>query len=391
MRAKQILDSHRPSVVERINAKTVVLAIQDTTDLNFSTLEQTTGLGFTGTGKQQGFKVHSCFAVSGEGEPLGVLHQYTWSRKHRKSKQGNRRKKHTHEKESQRWLDTLSAAEKGINESVCLIHVGDREADLYDLFIQPRNVNKELLIRAQHNRKLADELGYLLPTIEQAPVLGQCTLDIHRNPNRAARRAQLTLRAMEVTIEVPQEHLNRSQYEPISLNVILVEEENPSDGGPPIHWVLLTTLPIKTFKQVWQYVHWYSLRWLIERFHFTLKSGCGIEELQLDSASKLRKALSTYSIIAWRIMALTYRARLHPQESSEVMLEPMEWKILRRKFQPKNRSKKPPTLVQAIRWIAQLGGFLARKRDGEPGLKTLWRGLGVLRHLMEGAQLTPKS
>ena len=250
--------------------------------LNFSTLEQTTGLGFTGTGQQQGFKVHSCFAVSGEGEPLGVLHQHTWSRKHRKSKRGNRRKKHTHEKESQRWLDTLSAAEKGINESVCLIHVGDREADIYDLFIQPRNANKELLIRAQHNRKLADELGYLLPTIEQAPGLGQCTIDIHRNPQRAARRATLTLRAMEVTIEVPQQHLNRSQYEPVSLNVILVEEENPSDGGKPIRWVLLTTLPIETFEQVWQCVYWYSLRWLIEKFHSQYPYTMAIDFVNVD-------------------------------------------------------------------------------------------------------------
>ena len=388
---QEVLASHRPSVLERVNDKTVVLAIQDTTDLNFSTLEQTTGLGFTGSGKQQGFKVHSCFAVSGQGEPLGLLHQYTWSRPHQRGKRGVRRQKQTREKESQRWLDTLSAAEEGVNESVCLIHVGDREADIYDLFIQPRHTNSELLIRAEHNRKLADELGYLIPTIEQGPILGECTLDIHRNPQREARRAKLTLRAMEVTIEVPKHHLKRSQYQPVCLNVILVEEENPSDGGKPIRWLLLTTLAIETFEQVWQCVYWYSLRWLIERFHYTLKSGCRIEDLQLDSVDKLLKALSTYSIIAWRIMALTYGARLRPEDSCEVILEPMEWKLLRRKFQPKNRSKKPPTLSQAIRWIAQLGGFLARKDDGEPGLKTLWRGLGVLRHLMEGAQLSPKS
>ena len=146
-----------------------------------------------------------------------------------------------------------------------------------------------MLIRAEHNRKLANELGYLIPTIEQGPVLGQCTLELKRNPQREARRATLTLRAMEVTIEVPRHHLKRSQYQPVPLNVILVEEENPKDGGKPIRWLLLTTLPIETFEQVWQCVYWYSLRWLIERFHYTLKSGCRIEELQLASVRGMRK------------------------------------------------------------------------------------------------------
>jgi hypothetical protein len=368
----------------------VVLAIQDTTDLNFDSLKHTTGLGFTGTGQQQGFKVHSCFAVSGEGEPLGVLEQYTWSRQQRTGKSKDRRKKQTHEKESQRWLDTLTAAEQGVDESVCLVHVGDREADIYDLFIQPRNANSELLIRATHNRKLANELGYLIPTIEQGPMVGQSTLEIRRNPQRAARKATLSLRAMEVSIDVPRHHLKRGESQPVIINIILVQEESPSDGGQPIRWLLLTTLPIETFEQVWQCVYWYSLRWLIERFHFTLKSGCRIEELQLEDVQRLLKALSTYSIIAWRIMAMTYRARLNPEDSCEVVLEPAEWRLLRRKFQPKNRSKKPPTLRQAVTWIAQLGGFLARKEDGEPGLKTIWRGLGVLRNLLEGAQLASK-
>ena len=149
----------------------------------------------------------------------------------------------------------------------------------------------------------------------------------------------------------------------------------------------MTTLPIETFEQVWQAVQWYSYRWLIERFHFTLKSGCRIEELQLRSKDRLLKALATYSIVAWRLMSLTYQARLTPEASCEQVLEPKEWKLLRRKFSPKSRSKKPPTLRQAMVWIAQLGGFLARKGDGDPGLQTLWRGLGKLQFLLEGAQL----
>jgi len=181
--------------------------------------------------------------------------------------------------------------------------------------------------------------------------------------------------------------------------VLLVEETPPPTEGKPIRWLLLTTLPIDTFEQAWQCVDWCSLRWLYafggakpyERFHFTLKSGCRIEQLQLETAQRLLNALATYSIVAWRLMWLTYRARLSPDDSCETVLQPAEWKLLRRKFEPKNRSKQPLTLRQAVRQIAQLGGFLARTGDGEPGLKTLWRGIGVLHHLLKGAQLAAKT
>jgi hypothetical protein len=391
VKPEQILASHRSSVVARANQQAVVLAIQDTTDLDFSGLKQTSGLGFICQTPQQGIKVHSCFAVSGVGEPLGLLHQYTWSRQQRSGKRGQRRQKATCDKESQRWLDTLTAAERGIDESVCLVHVGDREADIYDLFIQPRGRQSELLIRAEYNRKVQHELGYLIPTMKQAPVLGQQTIILERNPERPARRATLTVRAMPVTIEVPRHHKQPKQFQPVTLNVLLVEEVTPPAEGKPIRWLLLTTLPIDNFELAWQCVVWYSLRWLIERFHFTLKSGCRIEQLQLETAQRLLKALATFSIVAWRLMWLTYAARLSPDDSCTTILQPAEWKLLRRKFEPKNRSPRPPSIRQAVRWIAQLGGFLARKGDGEPGLKTLWRGIGVLHHLLAGAQLAAKT
>lgn len=387
----QILLSHRSSVVKRATQSGVVLAIQDTTDLDFHTLKQTSGLGFIHQGTNQGIKVHSCFGVSGAGEPLGLLHQHTWTRSERSGKRGERKRKATCDKESQRWLDTLSAAEREVDAAVQMIHVGDREADIYDLFVLPRRANSELLIRAEHNRKVQHELGYLLPTVEQAPVLGQQAIDVGRNPSQDARTTTLTLRAMQVTIDVPRQHKQPKQCQPVMLNALLVEECTPPAEGQPIRWLLLTTLPIDTLEQAWQCVRWYSLRWLIERFHFTLKSGCRLEQLQLETKERLLNALATYSIVAWRLMWLTYRARLTPDESCETVLQSHEWRLLRRRFKPKNRSKKPPTLRQVVHWIAQLGGFLARKHDGEPGLKTLWRGLGKLHDLLEGAQLATHS
>jgi Transposase Tn5 dimerisation domain/Transposase DNA-binding len=391
VKPEQIRASHRMSVIDRVNQQAIVLAIQDTTDLDFTSHPQTSGLGFIHQGKQQGIKVHSCIGVSGDGEPLGLLAQHNWIRTEPKGKRGQRRKKETIDKESQRWLDTLKASEVGVNAQVKLIHIGDREADIFDLLAMPRQANSELLIRAEHNRKVQQELDYLIPTIEQAAVMGHIEIKIERNPQRSARTACLAMRAMAVTIEVPRHHQQRSTYHPIKLNIILVAEINPSTGDRPIRWLLLTTLPVETLNQVWQCVRWYSLRWLIERFHYTLKSGCKIEQLQLETKDRLLNALATYSIVAWRLMHLTYTARIHPQASCELVLLPAEWKLLRRKFEPKNRSQQPPTLHQAVGWIARLGGFLARKKDGEPGLKTIWRGIGVLHHLLAGSQLIRKT
>ena len=250
-------------MLERVQGNPVVLAIQDTTDLDLSGLEQTSGLGFICQTNQQGIKVHSCFAVSGTGEPLGLLHQYTWNRQERSGKRGERRKKATSDQESQRWLDTVTNAEQGIDESVCLVHVGDREADIYDLFVQPRRSNSHLLIRAAHNRKVQHELDYLIPTLEQAPVLGQQTIALERHPARAARSATLTVRGMQVTLEVSRHHKAPKACQPMTLNVLLVEEIMPPIEGKPIRWLLLTTLAIDSFEQAWQCVRWYSLRGLI--------------------------------------------------------------------------------------------------------------------------------
>jgi len=195
--------------------------------------------------------VHRCFVVSGSGAPLGLLHQHTWTRAERTGKRGERRKKATSEKESQRWLDTLTAAEQGIDETVCLVHVGDGEADIYDLFVQPRRSNSQLLIRAEHNRKVQHELDDLIPAIEQAPVLGQQTIEWERNPERPVRSTTLTVCGLQVTIEVPRHHKQPQQCQPVVLNVLLAEEITPPVEGKPIHWLLLTTLPIDCFEQAW--------------------------------------------------------------------------------------------------------------------------------------------
>jgi hypothetical protein len=395
--ASAILNSQIEGTVNRALRCETVLSIQDTTDLDFTSHRQTVGLGYLNQTQQQGIKVHNCFAVSGEGEPLGLLHQHIWVREQPPvpKKAPNKVKpseRPIEEKESYRWLTTSSATEEKISERVQLVQVADREADIFELFAQPRQTNSELLIRIKTNRKVKHELGKLWLTMSQAPVIGELMVEIDRMPQRPARTAHVQVRALTVTLEVP-DYLakQKPQIKPVELNALWVEEIGaPADSGKPINWKLLTSLSISSFEQACQAVRWYSYRWLIERFHYTLKSGCKIEELQLQHRDRLLKALATYSIVAWRLMAMTYLARLTPEASCEVILKPVEWQLLRRKFVPKSRSQKPPSLQQAMLWIAQLGGFLARKGDGNPGVKTLWRGYTKLHNLLEGAQLARK-
>ncbi|MDX2232239.1 MAG: hypothetical protein NW220_21565 [Leptolyngbyaceae cyanobacterium bins.349] len=162
-----------------------------------------------------------------------------------------------------------------MDKELVLVHVGDREADTFDLFALPRRANSHLLIRAEHTRKVQHELDYLIPTMAQAPILGEKTIELERNPKRAARQASLTVRGMQVTIKVPHAHKQPAQCQPVTVNVLWVEEPIAPTNGEPIRWLLITTLPIETFEQAWQCVVWYSLRWLIERFHYTPKAVAG--------------------------------------------------------------------------------------------------------------------
>ncbi|NES70158.1 MAG: IS4 family transposase, partial [Okeania sp. SIO2D1] len=200
-----------------------------------------------------------------------------------------------------------------------------------------------------------------------------------------ARKAALTIRYTTVTLQPPQNRAKKEQLAPLTLQAILVKEVEAPTEIEPISWLLLTTLKITSIEDVNKYVQWYSYRWLIERYHYVLKSGCGMEKLQLETAQRLEMALATYSIVAWRLLWLTYLARCSPTSSCEQVLEPLEWQVLygtiHQQLYPHSR---PPTLAEVVNWIAQLGGFLGRKGDGSPGVKVLWRGLSRLHDLVKG-------
>lgn len=388
VRAEDILASHTQSTLARVAQHQCVLLIQDTTELDFAHHPATQELGPLEHASQLGLKVHSVLAASTEGVPLGLVHQAVWARDAAQTGQRQRRRQRaTAEKESQRWLTALSDSQQRVAAAVEVITVADSEADIYDLFALPRRQHSQLLIRATHNRRV-DEVGYLWDRVRGSPVCGRYTLTLRRRPEAPARQAQFTVRYLSVLIQPPRHHLQRAQLPPIRLQAILAEEEQAPPGVKPIVWLLLTSLPLSTLDEALCYLRWYSYRWLIERYHFTLKSGCRLEQLQLEMGARIRRALATYCIVAWHLLWLTYEARRQPDLACSVALQTHEWQALYCIIhQTPVPPSTPPTLRQAVHWIARLGGFLDRRADGEPGVKTIWLGLRRLSDIAATWQL----
>ena len=380
-----IRQAHRQSTVGRLEGLGEVLVIQDTTNLDVTHRPTTKGVGPLDRPSRRGVKVHSALAVSTQGVPLGIIYQQDWVR--RPDTVGKKHKRHqleTKDKESQRWLSALEATQELISQHTTVVTVADREADIYDLWATPRRPSSELLIRISHNRRVKHQALYLWDAVLQNPVEGELRIQLNRNDTRPAREATLAVRYIKLAIRAPAHRESKENLEPVQAQVILAQEENPPADMTPVRWLLFTTLPVRNYQDAIRYLRWYSYRWLVERYHYVLKSGCNMEKLQLGEVDRILRALATYCIVAWRLLWLTYEARQNPDSPCDSVLQVHEWQSL---YCTVNKTpvppETPPTLHEAVRWIAHLGGFLGRRHDGEPGIKTIWRGLRRLNDIAE--------
>ncbi|HEY9766907.1 MAG TPA: IS4 family transposase [Coleofasciculaceae cyanobacterium] len=374
IKAEDIIQAHQKQTVQRASTENIVLAIQDTSDFNFTHHRAKTedkGFGMTCAQKYvRGLKVHSLMISSSQGVPLGILEQQIWTRPVKAQKKKKTRGSILN-KESRRWLTGLVSAELAIPSTTTVVTVTDREGDIYDLFALKREPNSELLIRAKHNRRINHELKFVREAIVQVPSTGQLKILVPRQDERKSRTANLTIRHASFDFPPPINRARSFQSQSVTLNVISALEDNPNPEVKPIQWLLLTTLLINNFESAVRYIRWYTYRWLIERYHYVLKSGCRVEQLQLKTAERIKKALATYTIVAWRLLWLIYQTRENPFLSCDTILETHEWQSLYCHFQGFPLAEEPPSIKQAVIWIAQLGGFLNRRHDGSPGVKTL--------------------
>ncbi len=337
--------------------------------------------------------MHSLVAFTPQGVPLGVVDAQCWARDPARFGSRHRRKsKPMEEKESYKWVQSLRALQEAAvrTRQTRWVMIADREADVYELFeaARERVEGPSLLVRANYDRNVVDGLGSLYAQLGRARVAGEVAVQVPRRGGRRARTAMLTVRFGPMRLISPVRKEPRG-----SLTVWAVEarEMHPPQGSSPIHWRLLSTLAVGTLAEAVEKLQWYCVRWGIEVFHKVLKSGCGVEEAQLQEAGRLKRYLAIQLVVAWRVMALMKLGREQPERAiSEVFEEEQEWRALQavEYARPCYHGQKPPqrmpTLGEAMRWVARLGGHLGRKGDGPPGALTLAGGLERLYYISVG-------
>lgn len=393
----KVLVPHRQATLERVRAQAVVIAAQDTTEIDLTRKEEKVGGPLNDT-NHWGLYAHPVLMMTPQRVPLGVVQVEMWSRdpkefeKSAAQRREERRSKAFEEKESHRWRQGYEAACQVAAEAphTKVICVSDSEGDIYECFLAGASVGvgrAEWIVRGCQDRAVVEE-NRLLPLLASRAPLGDITIQVSkreattgpgrkRRLPRESREAKVTVRSTRTLLRPPQR-----PGEPLPavwVNVILVREENPPPGEEPIEWLLLTSLPVETFAQACTVIEYYCCRWEIEVYFRVLKSGCKIEDLQFQAEERFQVCLAMYLIVAWRVLYVLKLGRECPEMSCEAVFTAAEWKsvyvIAKRQAAP----KKPPTLGVLIPMIAAMGGYLGRKHDGPPGPQTMWIGLQRMR------------
>jgi hypothetical protein len=375
--AEAVLAPHVACTEERLRAHPRVLCIQDTTELDYTTKKGITELGPLNYEGRWGMYLHPTLAITPERVPLGLLDVYSWAREPGSLGQGKDASRPLEEKESVRWVDGFARVNELAEQltETRLTYIGDREADIYDLFVEapcPEH-GADWLVRVQHQERLLTDGRKLRAVIDAAPVLTEITFDRPASNGRSARSVHQQIKVVRVTLQAPSRP-DRTLPE-VTVTALLATEAQPPAGEEPLDWLLVTNLPVATPEEAIEKLTWYLCRWQIEVYFKILKSGCRVEQLQLEKRERLEPALAFYMIIAWRVLFLTMLGRECPEMLCDSVFADEEWKAVYLVTQRKPPPEQPPSLDTMVRMVATLGGFLNRKNDGFPGPKTLWIGL----------------
>lgn len=408
---RDITDAHANATLNRCQNESIVLAIQDTSYFNYSHHPKKDDLGiltrFKGKHKDEiltrGLCMHTTLGVSTEGLPLGVIDQKIYSREPLSPEKKELKKKShgialpVEEKESVRWLDSMRATDQLFsNSNVKVVTIADREADIYDLYQLADELDTNYLIRVSHNRKINKTAIHMPNTgeflwdfIGRQDSIGNIEVKVPAKKDEPARVATCEIKVGTINLLPPRSYKGTAKNkDSLQLSIIYAKEIRKDKQGDSIEWMLCTNLPTNTLQEAIEKLHWYCLRWRIEVFFKIIKSGFKVEDCRLESGDRLIRYLAVVSVVAWQVYWLTLVSRSAPSISCEIFLNEFEWKLLFRKINPKgNIPTSPPCMSEAVTWAAQLGGFLARKGDGAPGITHIWRGLKKLSSIIEGAKI----
>lgn len=397
LKEELILQKHQAETIKRLEKSSgFIFAIQDTTTLNYTHHPKKKGINKIN--KNPGFDqpsrgcfLHNTILVTEQGLPLGLINQKIFQNVSQQVTDHKRRP--ITDKQSFRWIESLR-----ITTSLCqqkqVITMGDRESDIFEFFAEAQELNAKVLVRATKDRILiTDEKSSitLWRHMKKVPLQGMRTIVVPAHQKHPERQAKLEVRHSEVMLQPPQRYPGAKEKAlvPITMQVVWLYEPNPPEGVERLEWMLLTNLVVSSIGEAIQMAKWYRLRWQIENYHRILKSGCKVEECRLETYERLKKYVRLKSVIAIRLLWLTWVSRTRPEVSSEEVLENYEWKALVCYVLKIERPPlKPPTAREAMRMLAQLGGFLGRKGDGEPGMTYIWRGWEKLTLIAEVWRLT---
>lgn len=416
---------HHDATLMRIGAHDVALLIEDTTELNLTCpQDQMAGAGPLNGESRVGFLNHVMLAVTPQRLSLGVVDAHIYARdwetfranqKDKTPKAKRRKQKPIEEKESVRWLEGYRRGcqvAKAVPETTVVV-ISDSEGDIYECFSeaqpQPQTQSQsqtqpqsdqckaEWIVRGCQNRCLTSESGNKLwEQVSSSDVLGTIEIAISKNRSeaknkslttgksrtkdtrkrkqpRSARTATLTIQTARVMLKGP--YRPGGKLADVAVNAVLVRETNPPKDEAPVEWLLLTSLPIATFEQARLVTEYYSCRWQIEIYFRVLKSGCGVEKLQLETAARFEPCLALYMIVAWRVMHVMMMGRTCCDAPCDLILSDDEWRAVYTIVAKKSPPAKVPTINEMVYMIASLGGHLGRKHDGPPGPKTMWIGM----------------
>lgn len=364
--AEAVLAPHVACTEGRLREHPRVLCIQDTTELDYTTKKGIAGLGPLNYETRRGMYLHPTLALTPERVPLGLLDLHRLVREPGSlglEKDPNRA---LEEKESVRWVDGYARVNELAERlsDTRLTYIADREGDIYDLFVEAPCPERsaDWLVRVQHHDRLLADGRHLREAIDAAPVLTDITFERPASNGRRARTVHQQIKVVRVTLKAPSRP-DRNLPE-VSVTALLATEPQPPGDEDPLDWLLLTNLMVDTPEQAIEKLSWYLCRWQIEVYFKVLKSGCRIEQLQLETRERLEPALVFYMIIAWRVLYLTMLGRDCPQMPCDAVFADEEWKAVYLVTQRKPPPEQPPSLDTMVRMIATLGGFLNRKRDG---------------------------
>ncbi len=385
-----IREPHIEATIKRMRAvEGPVLVVQDTVFFSYGQHPNTKGLGPIGNSNSQrerGLIMHNALAFTSSGVPLGLLSQRIWARQE-VPEEGYVEKiirlqcTAIEEKETVKWLHGLRETVERTPPGIKAVTVADRESDFFEFLTHAQELRARFLIRARTDRLLVPEesegFGSMLESLAGATAIGTLAVKIPGNGKRKARTADVEVKVAQVTIKAPYRWKRAKESgstEPISVNLVAATETAPADGQDAISWVLLTNLPVPNFEEAAEKIRWYGQRFGIETWHKVLKSGCKVEDCLLETAERLSRYLTLFSIIGVRLMHVAYLARVQPDLPATEVFSKEELEALHVRIHKALPPAKPPSLREVVRMIGRVGGHLGRKCDGEPGMTVMWRG-----------------